>query len=175
MFFLHRSNPVCRIPILLGFLALLPFTLACARGADDGKRTGASSQPAGNDSRTPAVKEFVEKYFRTWSNQEMDAYGEGFLPGAIVQFIDPQGDVDSRPLRQFLSDQKRFQLMRPAKETPLSIDIRFENRLARAVVYWKLDDGSGPAKFGYDHFTLLERDGKWRIVNLAFYETNPAP
>jgi hypothetical protein len=54
---------------------------------------------------------------------------------------------------------------------PESIDIRFEAKLARVVVYWKLTIGSTREVFGYDHFTLSKRNGKWGIVNLVFYET----
>jgi hypothetical protein len=165
---------VSSVRLLFSAAALLVFASACAHGADDNKKSAAAGQTASDDARLPDVKQLVEKYFRSWSNQEMDAYGECFLPGASIQFISPSGDLDTQGVREFLTNQRRYQMARPAKETPQSIDIHFEKRLARAVVYWKLDDGSGTPKFGYDHFTLVERDGKWRIVNLAFYETNPA-
>ena len=162
-----RQEFVSSSRLLLRTAALLVFVSACAHGADDGKSA------AGVDARLADVKQLVEKYFRSWSNQEMDAYGECFLPGASIQFISPGGDLDTQGVREFLQNQRRFQLARPAKETPQSIDIRLENRLARAVVYWKLDDGAGAPKYGYDHFTFVQRDGKWRIVNLAFYESAP--
>jgi hypothetical protein len=158
---------IASVRLLFVTSAMLVFTSACAHGADDNKKS------ADDDARTADVKQLVEKYFRSWSNQEMDTYGECFLPGASIQFISPGGDLDTQGVREFLTNQRRYQMARPAKETPQSIDIRLEKRLARAVIYWKLDDGSGAPKFGYDHFTLVQRDGKWRIVNLAFYETVP--
>ena len=59
----------------------------------------------------------------------------------------------------------------PAVEVPTSIDIRFEAKLARAVVAWKLTQGRR-VETGYDHFTLIKLGGKWRIVNLVFYGTD---
>jgi hypothetical protein len=171
-YFCHQMSSTANV--LCCAAALLISASACARAGDDsdGKARSPAGQSAQNDARTAEVKAFVERYFRTWSNGEMDAYGEGFLPGATIQFIDPQGTIDTQGVREFLANQRRFQAARPAKESPLSIEIRFENRLARAVVHWKLESGPGPAKFGYDHFTLFQHDGKWRIVNLAFYETD---
>lgn len=132
----------------------------------------ASGKPAKEDARTAEVKKFIDRYFRTWSNREMDAYGEGFLREAVVQFIDDRGQVNTQGTPEFLADQRRFQSLRPAKEFPLAADVRFEGPLARAVVHWKLEDGTNPPRFGYDHFTLFRRDGQWRIVNLVFYGTD---
>ena len=126
------------------------------------------------DARTADVKQFVERYFKTWSNREMEAYGEGFLAESIVQFIDAKSQVTTQGTVEFLAEQRRFQAQRHLREIPLTIEIRFEGRLARAVVYWRLDDGSLTSRYGYDHFTLVERDGKWRILNLAFYSA-PGP
>lgn len=129
-----------------------------------------SAQEPPADPRLAPVKQFIEKYFRTWSNVEMDAYADGFLPEATIQFIDPKGAVQTQTAKVFLSEQRRYQSQRPAKESPLSIDIRFEEKLARAVVFWQLDDSAGRSKTGYDHFTLIEQNGRWRIINLVFYE-----
>ncbi|HEY2881857.1 MAG TPA: nuclear transport factor 2 family protein [Pirellulales bacterium] len=164
---------------------LIGFASACARGADDpakstAKADGAKSDGAktdaaakADDPQTADVKKFIEKYFRTWTNQEMDAYGECFWPNAVVQYIDAQGNIETQQLREFLAAQRRFQTQRPGKEVPLKIEITPEKRLIRAVAYWKLDDGAGRTSYGYDHYTLLERDGKWRIANLTFYEVPP--
>ncbi|HMP07864.1 MAG TPA: hypothetical protein PJ982_16055, partial [Lacipirellulaceae bacterium] len=55
-------------------------------------------------------------------------------------------------------------------ETPESIDVRLEGRVARVLVFWKLIEGER-VEHGYDHFTLLESDGQWRIAHLIFYAT----
>lgn len=137
---------------------------------------GGASGPAGEPGETPAerqaVETFIRRYFSTWSSQDMKGYGGCFLPGAVVQFIDNDGDITPLALEPFLASQveSHRNAPQPMTETPESIDIRFEGRLARAVVAWKLTAGSR-VETGYDHFTLVKRSGQWRIVNLTFYAT----
>ena len=125
------------------------------------------------DPRSGEVEELIRRYFRTWSSQDMKGYGECFLANSSIQFVNADGKVEQSTLPAFLAYQGELLRTGPAqKEAPESLDIRFEANLARVVVYWKLTAGSRDV-FGYDHFTLMKRDGKWGIVNLVFYETKP--
>ncbi len=123
--------------------------------------------------RIAEVKKFVEHYFSTWSNVEMDAYADCFLNEAVIQFIDARGQLHSQPKRPFIAEQRQVQSKNPGKETAETIEIRLEPNVARAIVYWKLTMGDR-VEYGYDHFTLARQDGKWRIVNLLFYKVDPA-
>ena len=128
------------------------------------------------DPRRPELEEFIRTYFRTWSDRDIEGYDACFLPNASIQFIDSRGKLTTYARAQFVADQRKHH--RTARhrmtEVPESIDIRFESKLARAIVYWKLT--AGPTiDFGYDHFTLIKHRGKWRIVNLVFYSVNPTP
>jgi hypothetical protein len=38
------------------------------------------------------------------------------------------------------------------------------------IVFWKLTVGERE-ETGYDHFTLMQSGGQWRIANLIFYES----
>ena len=122
------------------------------------------------DPRYPEVKEMVRRYFRTWSEQDMAGYNRCFLPEATIQFIDAGGEVSTSLRQAFIASQQRYHRTAPERaiEVPETIDIRFEGKLARAVVFWKLTAGQR-TETGYDHFTLLKQDGNWRIVNLTFY------
>jgi hypothetical protein len=143
--------------------------------ANDGKPfSTADKDPPPNDPRVAEVEELVRRYFRTWSNQDLKGYGECFMPGACVQFIGPNGQLEHSDLAPFLASQAECHRVAPHRmiETPQTIEIRIEARLARAVVYWKLTAGPR-AEFGYDHFTLMKHRGEWRIVNLVFYGTKP--
>jgi hypothetical protein len=103
----------------------------------------------------------------------MKGYGECFLTNSCIQFVDSRGNIQQFALPAFLAYQGELLRTGPREtETPESIDIRFESQLARVVVYWKLTAGSREV-FGYDHFTLMKRDGKWGIVNLVFYQGKP--
>jgi hypothetical protein len=116
------------------------------------------------------VRTLLDGYFRSWSRQDMERYGRCFMPQAAVQVIDPAGRLGTMPLQPFLNSQKlaHKNAKTPLVETPERMEVRLEGKLARAVVYWKLVDGE-KVEYGYDHFTLMETAGGWRIANLIFY------
>jgi pyroglutamyl-peptidase len=134
-------------------------------------------KPKPDDPRQQEVKEFVNRYFRTWSEQDMKGYNDCFMSDACIQFIDPRGRLHTYPRQEFIANQRDYHRNAPhrAKEVPESTHIRFEAKLARAVVYWKLTAGPR-TETGYDHFTLMKYEGDWRIVSLVFYATEgPEP
>lgn len=127
------------------------------------------------DPREQEVREFITHYFRTWSDQDMKGYNACFMADACIQHIDAQGRLTTQGRREFVAGQRDYHQRAPFRTTEVaeSTDVRFEENLARAVVYWKLT--AGPRKeWGYDHFTLIRHEGNWRIVNLVFYSV-PAP
>ena len=121
------------------------------------------------------VRAFVDRYFSTWSKQDMAGYGDCFASQACIQFIDSDGRVVTRNKAQFVAEQTEYHARSRvrAEEKPVNVDIHIEGRLARAVVFWKL--AAGPrTEFGYDHFTLVNDKGRWRILNLVFYASQRA-
>jgi hypothetical protein len=132
----------------------------------------AAADPAAEDAAKAEVQQLIDRYFRTWSNQDMDRYGQCFMPQAAVQLIDEAGQLHTMPLAPFLRSQQdaHRQAANRMSETAESVEIRFDANLAHALVYWKLVDGPR-TEYGYDHFTLMKSDGKWRIANLVFYTT----
>jgi hypothetical protein len=124
-----------------------------------------------DDPRTAEVKQFVDGYFRSWSSRQMDAYADCFHSDAIIQFVDANGRVRNQAKDPFCAEQRKVQSTSPAEEFPTSMEIRFEAKLARAVVGWKLTQGRR-VETGYDHFTLIKLNGRWRILNLTFYGTD---
>jgi pyrrolidone-carboxylate peptidase len=125
--------------------------------------------------REQEVREFIDRYFLTWSNQDMERYGQCFMPQAAIQIIDDNGQLTTVPLAPFLRSQQESHRRAANRmtETPESVEIRFEAKLAHALVYWKLVDGQR-TEYGYDHFTLMRSNGQWRIAHLIFYTTPPA-
>jgi pyroglutamyl-peptidase len=117
------------------------------------------------------IKEFIERYFSTWSKQDMKGYDACFMPDACIQHIDPKGRISTMPRVQFIASQRNYHRTSPVRTTEVaeSVDIRFEEKLARVVVFWKLTAGRR-VETGYDHFTLMRHEGQWRIVNLVFYQ-----
>lgn len=176
----RATTPAVGWPLVLRRLLICPLvmlTVSCMRTglADEDQRRG--NRPTARpdkpeDPRYLEVEEFVRNYFGTWSNRDIEGYQACFLPAASIQFIDSRGELATYARAQFVASQRKHH--RTARhrmtEVPESIDIRFESRLARAVVYWKLTAGP-KTDFGYDHFTLVKHQGEWRIVNLVFYST----
>ncbi|MDG3006157.1 nuclear transport factor 2 family protein [Paludisphaera mucosa] len=123
--------------------------------------------------REKEARAFVERYFKVWSDRDMDGYDDCFMTDASIQHIDGQGQLFTIPRPRFVASQRDAHRRSPSRmiEVPESIEIRFEQELARAVVYWKLTAGDRVQK-GYDHFTLRRDRGRWRIVNLLFYSTD---
>ena len=116
-----------------------------------------------------AVEKLIEEYFKSWSEQRMRDYGNCFADGAVIQEVG-SGEVSTQMKGPFVATQATYHKMAVFKavEVPVRTAITFEADLARVVVYWKLT--AGPRlQYGYDHFTLLKQDGKWKIANLVFY------
>lgn len=160
---------VCEKFFVLFFLAMAIATVARFAPAQDAATTKAV------DPREQAVRQLIDRYFLTWSKQDIDRYGQCFLPQAIVQLFDPQRGLTTIPLGPFLESQREAhrRAAKPLTETAESVDVRFETPdIARVIVYWKLT-GNARNEHGYDHFTLLNTDGKWRIANLLFYAVEP--
>jgi pyrrolidone-carboxylate peptidase len=125
------------------------------------------------DPREVAVRALIERYFQTWNAEDVDRYGQCFMPQAAVQLMDPAGRLTTLPLRIFLDSQREAHRETPDMiETPERVDVRFEGKIARVIVYWKLIAG-GKEQYGYDHFTIMPIGDQWRIANLFFYEAPP--
>jgi hypothetical protein len=149
--------------MLLGALVLAISAAGAARAAEP-------------DPREAEVRRMIDRYFLTWSNQDLDRYGQCFLPQAAIQLLEPSGTVVTMRLEPFLRSQRdaHRQAVNRLTETAETVEIRFEGRIARVVVYWKLVGGEQP-EYGYDHFTLVNADGRWRIANLLFYADPKGP
>ena len=134
-----------------------------------------SSKQAANHTRDKhaherEIERFILRYFRTWSMEEFDNYDACFKRNASIQFMDDKGRLTSHSRKVFIAQQRRLAATSRIKRTEVaeSTEITFEADIARAVVYWKLTEGTR-VLYGYDHFTLVREGGDWKIVNLLFY------
>src|SRR5262245_39808071 len=94
---------------LFAMTLIVGFAQPTARADDETPE----SKPTKEDPRAADVRKFIDRYFRTWSNREMDAYGEGFLREAVIQYLGEGGQVSTQATAEFLADQRRYQAMRP--------------------------------------------------------------
>jgi hypothetical protein len=130
-------------------------------------------QQGGGNERHPdeaEIRTFLERYFSTWSAQDMVGYGACFHPQARVFFLTADGGVVSQGLTDFLHGQRlaheRAEV--PMTEHPVEMKIHGDKRGSQALVTWVLKKGTKEER-GTDLFTLQKDASGWRIVSLAFY------
>lgn len=115
------------------------------------------------------VREFLTRYFSTWSAKDMDGYGACFHEQARVTFVN-KGVPLTQGLTDFLHSQKlgHATATSPMTEVPTSMKILRDDRTAQASVRWKLTKGAETVT-GTDCFTLIKTANGWKIMSLVFY------
>ena len=115
------------------------------------------------------VRTFLERYFATWSAQDMDGYGACFSEQAHITFVTKDGRADAMGLTDFLHSQRMAHQTSPVhmNEVPLEMNIRPGRLITQAAVPWKLTKGSA-VNTGTDYFTLIKAQDGWHIIALAF-------
>lgn len=118
-----------------------------------------------------AIRAFIDRYFSTWSAQDMDGYGALFDDKARVYFLDKSGSLSGEGKTDFLHSQKmaHSQSKVPMKEVPLEVKIIGDMRACQVEVKWKLIAGERVVT-GLDYFTLKKDSDGWKIVSLLFYQ-----
>lgn len=126
----------------------------------------ASTSASGDDAE---VREFLTRYFTTWSAKDMDGYAACFHEQARVSFIH-QGMPHTQGLTDFLHGQKlsHATAATPMTEVPTGMKILRDERTAQASVRWKLTKGT-EITTGTDCFTLIKTVEGWKIMSLLFY------
>ena len=124
---------------------------------------------AGNAADDKAVHGFLERYFATWSAQDMDGYGSCFHDQARITFVGKGGRSESMGLTDFLHSQRMAHQTSPVRmnEVPLEMKITSGKAITQAAVTWKLTKGT-ESETGTDYFTLIKGEGGWHIIALAF-------
>ena len=115
-----------------------------------------------------AVRAHLERYFSTWSSQDMAGYESCFFPQARITFSSG-GRVNVEGLTDFLYSQRmcQQQATTPMKEEPKEMKITLANDIAQASVKWELHKSDGNTT-GTDMFTLVRIDGGWKIAALVW-------
>ncbi|WP_395735584.1 nuclear transport factor 2 family protein [Prosthecobacter sp.] len=141
------------------FLLFLPAALLVSCGTKE-------EAPDGKDAD---VREFLTRYFSTWSAKDMDGYGACFHEQARISFVH-QGAPQSQGLTDFLHGQKLSHATTtvPMTEVPTDMKILRDERTAQASVRWKLTKGTD-ITLGTDCFTLIKTPAGWKIMSLVFY------
>lgn len=117
-----------------------------------------------------AVREFLTRYFSTWSKQDMDGYASCFHESARVTYLSDQGEPRTDSLTDFLYGQRMGHKTSPDPMTEVadSMIIQMDSRAAIARVAWTLTKAQQKTT-GIDHFSLIKTPAGWKIVHLLFY------
>ncbi len=129
------------------------------------------------DSVRSEVLEFLASYYDAFSDREWGRFAEHFWPGATITTVwQPPGEPGPRVV---VTTVPEFVEQAPAgpgsreifEERMLSAEVRARGNLALVYAKYRArfgDPGDVMEWEGVDAFTLLEHDGEWRIVSLAF-------
>lgn len=129
-----------------------------------------SGTACANDPRDEEfIKAFLDQYFSSWSNGDMDAYKDCFHPDATIVFLDQSNAPQALYLLDaFIQDQEHAQQKSLVKmrEIPLDEQIKTDGNVTQATVRWKLFEGNKTVT-GVDLFTLILTSGEWKILQLT--------
>lgn len=144
-------------------------------GAPGAGENGAGSAAA-DSARVEVVAE-LERYYADLSARDWDAFADRFWPGATITTVwQPPGEEAERVVVTSVPE-----FVERAPEGPGSREI-FEERMEDVRVRVRGDLAQAWARYaarfgdpgdvaeweGTDAFTLMQHDGRWRIVSLAF-------
>ena len=123
------------------------------------------------------IREVVTSYYAAFSDRDWDAFADHFWPGATLTTVwMPAGESEERVVATSVPD---FVAQAPDgpdsraifEEVPLSIEVRSSHGVAQVWARYRARFGDPGDVFeweGTDAFTLMQHDGAWRIVGLAY-------
>lgn len=146
---------------------LLPTFLGCAALAF---LASCGARPPAAPPEEKEVRAFLERYFATWSAQDMEGYAGCFHETARITWLSGEGKPHTDTLSDFLHGQRLGHQTspEPMRETADHIEILMDDRAALARVRWTLHKGAQRTT-GIDHFSLIRTPSGWRIAHLLFY------
>jgi len=151
-----------RFPVLLGLI--LVFLIGGAT-----EYVWHKTHDAGPDSAS--IKQFLFRYFKTWSSKDMAGYAACFDPSAMIYFIKDGAVVLRQNKPDFIEGQGNV-LQGSAtsvEEHAEKVKIVAQGDVAYVRALWAMTKGSKVTR-GYDHYVLLHTPQGWQILSLSFYE-----
>jgi hypothetical protein len=124
-----------------------------------------------------AVRAELARYYADFSARDWSAFAGHFWPGAtIVTVWQPPGEpgarVDAQTVPEFVAKAPEGPGSQPIFEERMTgLELRVHNNLAQGWARYtaRFGDSTRLATWeGIDAFTLLEHDGRWRIISIAF-------
>jgi hypothetical protein len=153
-----------------GCLALV-VVQACPGGSPNRDTAAAAVNTGNRDESSGAIAEFLDSYFSSWSDANLEVYAAHFHPDATIKFID-DGEVElSLGLTGFIDMQAQViaDAESPMREKMTSCEVRERDGVAWVGADWELVQGQNTTT-GVDHFLLVQDEtGAWKIISLVYY------
>jgi hypothetical protein len=115
---------------------------------------------------------FLNAYFLSWSNNDMQGYRDCFHTAATVIHV-VQGQVDTTVrLDKFIKQQTTnlASLDHPVREHMISFTANEDFQGTTVMARWLYED-KDETYTGVDHFTLIrDTRGAWKIITLVWYK-----
>jgi len=154
------------VSFLFLLIALPVFINFCSPFSQDTTKKDEQKEQKIND-----IDLFLNSYFSTWSNKDIEAYQSHFHKDAIVMFITGDQVQRNDHIQDFIQGQatvlSNSNGILVEHMTSYTID-HLENKEAYITAQWELINGS-IKKTGVDRFILIKgEDDKWKILVLIW-------
>lgn len=115
------------------------------------------------------IRSFFAEYLRLHAAREMDKWRELFLPEAVCVSASPDGTVRSYPASELArSIAEEARRLRSQHETFEDTRMEVYGHTALYATNWTLYHDGKPVRKGRAFFSLVKKDGAWRIAALVW-------
>jgi len=116
------------------------------------------------------VKAFIETYFATWSNKDIDGYAAHFHKDAVIMFVDNGRVQRTDRLEDFIQGQSSYlsSVQESVSERATSSKVDYDGRTGVITAEWVLEKGKRTTT-GVNRFTLFrDESGTLKILTLVW-------
>lgn len=134
-----------------------------------------------NQGQVNELTSLIEEYYKTMSNRNWPEYQEMFCEEGTLTTVwsDSTGverQIHTSTIQDFVASTAEGPDSQPIfEERPLNIEVEVKGILANAWVRYEAKFGSKESLMewtGYDLFSFINHEGKWKIVSIVFAEEN---
>ncbi len=137
---------------------------------------GSDQKPAREESSGSEIRQaswdleqFLESYFSSWSQGDIEGYRAHFHEGALIAMVSHGKIVLSMGRDEFVELQARELACRNMIERLTSFEADEDHISATVRAHWLLEEGRRTTT-GVDRFTLIRNaQRQWKIIALLFY------
>ncbi|BBM85668.1 nuclear transport factor 2 family protein [Candidatus Uabimicrobium amorphum] len=118
------------------------------------------------------IEPFLNKYFTSWSNNNIKDYRSCFHKDAIIIYIKNGTVQNKQDLQTFIKGQSAYLAKtKNVRESMTSFTAKEDSKSAAIVAKWAFEEQGKISGTGVDHFLLIrDKKKQWKIVSLVWYK-----